>query len=157
MALDHNRRQPVREHQADLPPVVHKAGMKLIAASGKITMQAHDDDIQLIANKVLSLISQSDWVGIKGKKGVRLHGPGAMVEITDRMQVFAPKPALFPGNLETLAPQNRPHPSLEHKINILEPKTPDDPKQLLFSLQNHPVTAAHLLTCPTPCSRARSK
>ena len=98
---------------------VHKAGMKLIAASGNITVQAHDDDIQVIANKVLSLISQSDWVDIKGKKGVRLHGPAAMVEITDRMQVFAPKPALFHGNLETLAPQNRPHPSSEHKINIV--------------------------------------
>ena len=116
---------------------VHKAGMKLIAASGKITVQAYDDDIQLIANKVLSLISQSDWVDIRGKKGVRLHGPGAMVEITDRMQVFAPKPTLFHGNLETLAPQNRPQPSAEHKITITEPKTPEDPKQLLFMLQTH--------------------
>ena len=116
---------------------VHKAGMKLVAASGKITVQAHDDDIQLIANKVLSLISQSDWVDIRGKKGVRLHGPEAMVEITDRMQVFAPKPALFHGNLETLAPQNRPQPSAEHNITITEPKAPDDPKQLLFMLQTH--------------------
>lgn len=116
---------------------VHKAGMKLIAASGKITVQAHDDDIQVIANKVLSLISQSDWVDIRGKKGVRLHGPDAMVEITDRMQVFAPKPALFHGNLETLAPQNRPQPSAEHKITIVEPKTQEDPKQLLFMLQTH--------------------
>ncbi|UVW28741.1 type VI secretion system Vgr family protein [Massilia sp. H6] len=116
---------------------VHKAGMKLIAASGKITVRTHDDDIELIANKVLCLISQSDWVDIRGKKGVRLHGPGAMVEITDRMQVFAPKPALFHGNLETLAPQNRPQPSAEHKITIAEPKTPEDPKQLLFMLQMH--------------------
>jgi type VI secretion system secreted protein VgrG len=116
---------------------VHKAGMKLIAASGKITVQAHDDDIALIANKVLSLISQSDWVDIRGKKGVRLHGPECMVEVTNRLEVFAAKPALFHGNLETLGPQNRPHPSSEHKINIVEPKTPDDPKQLLFSLQTH--------------------
>lgn len=127
---------------------VHKAGMKLIAASGKITVQAHDDDIQVIANKVLSLISQSDWVDIKGKKGVRLHGPEAMVEITDRMQVFAPKPALFHGNLETLAPQNRPHPSSEHKINIAEPKTPEDPKQLLFMLQTHPGSGRPFANVP---------
>ncbi|WP_305825822.1 DUF2345 domain-containing protein, partial [Massilia brevitalea] len=116
---------------------VHKAGMKLIAASGKITVQAHEDDIQVIANKVLSLISQTDWIDLKGKKGVRLHGPECMVEITDRMQVFAPKPALFHGNLKTLAPQNRPQPSAEHKITITEPKTPEDPKQLLFRLQTH--------------------
>jgi len=116
---------------------VHKAGMKLIAASGRITVQAHEDDIQVIANKVLSLISQTDWIDLKGKKGVRLHGPECMVEITDRLQVFAPKPALFHGNLETLASQNRPQPSAEHKISIAEPKTPDDPKQLLFMLQTH--------------------
>jgi type VI secretion system secreted protein VgrG len=116
---------------------VHKAGMKLIAAAGKITVQAHDDDIQLIANKVLSLISQTDWIDLKGKKGVRLHGPECMVEITDRMQVFAPKPALFHGNLETLAPQNWPQPSTEHKVTIAEPKTPEEPKQLLFMLQTH--------------------
>lgn len=127
---------------------VHKAGMKLIAASGKITVQAHDDDIQVIANKVLSLISQSDWVDIRGKKGVRLHGPGAMVEITDRMQVFAPKPALFHGNLETLAPQNRPQPSAEHKITITEPKTPEDPKQLLFMLQTHPGSGRPFANVP---------
>jgi type VI secretion system secreted protein VgrG len=136
---------------------VHKAGMKLIAASGKITVQAHDDDIQVIANKVLSLISQSDWVDIKGKKGVRLHGPGAMVEITDHMQVFAPKPALFHGNLETLAPQNRPHPSSEHKINIVEPKTPDDPKQLLFMLQTHPVNGRPFANVPYSLFKGETK
>ncbi|MBF6907469.1 DUF2345 domain-containing protein, partial [Acinetobacter baumannii] len=127
---------------------VHKAGMKLIAASGKITVQAHDDDIQIIANKVLSLISQSDWVDIRGKKGVRLHGPEAMVEITDRMQVFAAKPALFHGNLETLAPQGRPQPSAEHKINIVEPKTPADPKQLLLMLQTHPESGRAFANVP---------
>ena len=136
---------------------VHKAGMKLIAASGKITVQAHDDDIQLIANKVLSLISQSDWVDIKGKKGVRLHGPAAMVEITDRMQVFASKPALFHGNLETLAPQNRPQPSSEHKINIVEPKMPDDPKQLLFSLQTHPVNGRPFANVPYSLFKGETK
>lgn len=136
---------------------VHKAGMKLIAASGKITVQAHDDDIQVIANKVLSLISQSDWVDIKGKKGVRLHGPEAMVEITDRMQVFAPKPALFHGNLETLAPQNRPHPSSEHKINIVEPKTPDDPKQLLFALQTHPDNGRPFANVPYSLFKGEAK
>ncbi|GGC21619.1 type VI secretion system Vgr family protein [Pseudoduganella buxea] len=116
---------------------VHKAGMKLVAASGKITMQAHDDDIAVIANKVLSLISQSDWVDIRGKKGVRLHGPECMVEVTHRLEVFASKPALFHGNLETVGPQNRPQASSEHKIKIAEPQTPDEPTQLLFALQTH--------------------
>ena len=127
---------------------VHKAGMKLVAAAGKITVQAHDDDIQVIANKVLSLISQTDCIDLKGKKGVRLHGPECMVEITDRMQVFAPKPALFHGNLETLAPQNRPQPSTEHKVAIAEPKTSEDPKQLLFMLQTHPENGRPFANVP---------
>jgi type VI secretion system secreted protein VgrG len=131
--------------------------MKLIAASGKITVQAHDDDIQLIANKVLSLISQSDWVDIRGKKGVRLHGPECMVEVTNRLEVFAAKPALFHGNLETLGPQNRPHPSSEHKINIVEPKTPDDPKQLVFMLQTHSVNGRPFANVPYSLFKGETK
>ncbi|MFC5513968.1 DUF2345 domain-containing protein, partial [Massilia jejuensis] len=122
---------------------VHKAGMKLIAASGKITMQAHDDDIELIASKVLSLISQSDWIDIRGKKGVRLHGPECMVEITDRMQVFAPKSALFHGNLETLAPQNRPQPS----VAAMPPVEPT-PEQLYFQMQSHAVDGIDCANVP---------
>lgn len=121
---------------------VHKAGMKLIAASGKITMQAHDDDIELIANKVLSLISQSDWVDIRGKKGVRLHGPECMVEITDRMQVFAPKPAQFHGNIETLAPQNRPQPS------VTAPSVEPTPEQLYFQMQSHAMDGIDCANVP---------
>ena len=116
---------------------VHKAGMKLVAAAGKITVQAHEDDIQIIASKVLSLISESDWIDLKGKKGVRLHGSACMVEITDHMEVYAPKPALFHGNLETLGPQNQPNPLIKHKINIEERKAPGDLTQLLFTLQTH--------------------
>jgi type VI secretion system secreted protein VgrG len=58
-----------------------------------------------------------------------------MVEITDRMQVFAPKPALFHGNLETLAPQNRPQPSTTTPVQVLDAnKTAKT--QLVFSLQS---------------------
>jgi len=129
---------------------VYKAGMKLIAASGKITMQAHDDDIELIANKVLSFISQSDWVDIRGKKGVRLHGPECMDEVTNRLEVFAAKPALFHRNLETLGPQNRPHPPSER-----EPKTPDDPKQMLFMLETHSVSGRPFANVPYSLFKAR--
>ena len=85
---------------------VHKAGMKLIAASGKVSMQAHSDDVEIIANKVLALLSESDWVDIKGKKGVRLHGANHMLEIGDKVQFFTSSPVLFHGNLETLSPKS---------------------------------------------------
>jgi len=115
---------------------VHKAGMKLVAAAGKITVQAHDDDIQIIANKVLTLISQSDWIDLKGKKGVRLHGSESMVEISDLVQVFSSKPMQIHGNLETLGPKNMPQPTAEHKITVADPQTPQDPMKLVFTLQS---------------------
>jgi len=116
---------------------VHKAGMKLVAAAGKITIQAHDDEIQIVADKVLGLISQTDWIDLKGRKGVRLHGAGSMVEISDLVQVFTSKPVQFHGNLETLGPKNKPHPSSEHKIKIDELNKSE---QLIFTLQAHSQT-----------------
>jgi hypothetical protein len=85
---------------------VHKAGMKLIAAAGKVSVQAQTDDVEIIANKVLALLSESDWVTIKGKKGVRLQGANHMLEISDQTQFFTSSPVLFHGNLETLPPKN---------------------------------------------------
>ncbi|WP_198116683.1 type VI secretion system Vgr family protein [Massilia rhizosphaerae] len=85
---------------------VHKAGMKLIAAAGKVSVQAQTDDVEVIANKVLRLLSESDWVEIRGKKGVRLHGGNHMLEISDQTQFFTSSPVLFHGNLETLAPKS---------------------------------------------------
>jgi type VI secretion system secreted protein VgrG len=84
---------------------VHKAGMKLVAASGKVSMQAQRDEMELLANKVLALISETDWVDIRGRKGVRLHGDNCMIEIGDKVQVFSSSPTLFHGNLETLPPK----------------------------------------------------
>jgi type VI secretion system secreted protein VgrG len=81
---------------------VHKAGMKLIAAGGKVSVQAQEDDVEIIANKVLELLSETDWVDIRGKKGVRLHGVNNMVEIGEQVQFFTSSPVLFHGNLETL-------------------------------------------------------
>jgi len=81
---------------------VHKAGMKLIAAAGKVSVQAQTDDVEIIANKVLELLSETDWINIRGKKGVRLHGVNNMVEIGEQVQFFTASPVLFHGNLETL-------------------------------------------------------
>ena len=85
---------------------VHKAGMKLIAASGKVSIQAQSDNVEIIANQVLALLSESDWVDIRGKKGVRLHGANNMLEIGDTVQFFTSSRVLFHGNLETLAPKS---------------------------------------------------
>lgn len=118
---------------------VHKAGMRLIAAAGKVHIQAQSDDITAIANKVLTLISETDWVDIRGKKGVRLHGGAAMLEISDTTQFFTPSPTLFHGNLETRAPKNRPQPDAPtRKLDALaEPVA--DPEFLYHDLRAHPA------------------
>ncbi|MFA9216645.1 MAG: type VI secretion system Vgr family protein [Sphingomonadaceae bacterium] len=92
---------------------VHTSGMKLIAASGKVTVAAQTDDLDVVANKVLHLISQGDWVDVRGRKGIRLHGANCMVEISDKVQFFTSSPTLFHGNLETLAPQFSAQPPID--------------------------------------------
>jgi type VI secretion system secreted protein VgrG len=109
---------------------VHKAGMKLIAAAGKVTINAQTDNIDVIANKVLALISESDWVDIRGKKGVRLHGVNNMLEIGEKTQFFTGAPVLFHGNLETLAPKSKPQPDAP-------PPAKPGKEQLHYTLQSH--------------------
>ena len=131
---------------------VHKAGIKLVAAAGKITVQAHDNDIEIIANKVLSLISQSDWVDLKGKKGVRLHGAGSMVEVSDLIQVFSSKPMQIHGNLETLGPQNRPQ-----SAAAAQPHVEPTPEQLYFQLHSHALDGSELANVPYTLYRGDTK
>jgi type VI secretion system secreted protein VgrG len=102
---------------------VQKAGIKLIAAAGNVSVQAQQDDLEVIAKKVLSLISQTDWIELKGKKGIRLHGANSMLEISDVVQFFTAKPVLFRGNLETLAPSGRPHPNYASRPGNIAPRT----------------------------------
>ncbi|MBC7636732.1 MAG: type VI secretion system tip protein VgrG, partial [Acetobacteraceae bacterium] len=106
----------------------HKAGMKLIAASGKMEIQAQRDELEVLANKVLTLISETDWVDIKGKKGVRLHGANCMIEVGEQVQVFTSSPTLFHGNLQTLAPKSvsqhfnqRPTSRFDQEVRFLDP------------------------------------
>jgi type VI secretion system secreted protein VgrG len=80
------------------------AGMKLLAAAGKVSIVAKQDDMELIASKVLKLLSETDWIELKGKKGIRLHGADSMLEISEKVQFFTASPTLFHGNLETLEP-----------------------------------------------------
>ncbi|WP_229487940.1 DUF2345 domain-containing protein [Pseudoduganella lutea] len=82
---------------------VHNAGMKLIAAAGKVTVEAQSNEVEIIANKVLKLLSETDWVEIRGKKGIRLHGINNVLEIGEKVEFFTSSPVLFNGNLETLA------------------------------------------------------
>lgn len=61
---------------------VQRAGLKLIAASGRIAMQAQSDSVEVLAQKQMDIVSTTDWVNIKAKQGVRIHGGSSEIEIS---------------------------------------------------------------------------
>lgn len=60
----------------------NQGGIKLTAASEKIIIQAQDDQIEILAQKVLDIISNTDWINIRAKKGVRINGGGTELELS---------------------------------------------------------------------------
>lgn len=61
---------------------VHRMGMKLIAASGKIQVQAQNGDLELLAKKVVEIISMTDWIQLTAKLGIRLTAGNSELEIS---------------------------------------------------------------------------
>jgi uncharacterized protein (DUF2345 family) len=61
---------------------VHRLGIKLIAASGKVQIHAENDEIELLAKKVLSLISTTDWINLTAKQGIRLTAGNSKFEVS---------------------------------------------------------------------------
>lgn len=59
----------------------HKAGLRLFAAKGKVEIQAQSDDIEIIAQKVLKLISAMDRVEITAAKEVLINGGGSYLRL----------------------------------------------------------------------------
>jgi len=57
------------------------AGIKLFAARGKINVQAQNDDIDLIAEKVLRLLSTTSRIEIHAKEEVMISAGGSSVKI----------------------------------------------------------------------------
>ncbi len=55
----------------------NRGGAKVVAAVGKVEVKSNLDAIELVAKKVVELISTSDWINLKAKQGIRLHGGGS--------------------------------------------------------------------------------
>jgi type VI secretion system secreted protein VgrG len=66
----------------DISLFANELGMKLIASKGPVRMQAQEDSLEVLAKKVLELISTTDWINIKAKQGVRIYGGGSELEIS---------------------------------------------------------------------------
>jgi len=70
---------------------VQNAGMKLIAAKGKVEVQAHSDGIELTAQKGLKVVAATQTVEMAGKREILLTSGGAYIRIKDgNIEIHAP-------------------------------------------------------------------
>lgn len=68
-----------------------KAGIRIFAGQGPVQLQAQDDRIELIAHKVLEIISTTDWVTVKGKEGISFEVGRSSFKITsDGFRFYTP-------------------------------------------------------------------
>jgi type VI secretion system secreted protein VgrG len=59
----------------------HNLGIRLFSGKGKVEIQAQDNDIELIAKKVLRLISAQDCIELTAAKEIRLNADGSYIRI----------------------------------------------------------------------------
>nr|WP_209720494.1 type VI secretion system Vgr family protein [Duganella sp. 1411] len=59
----------------------NEGGAKLISAAGRVQVQAQSEGMELLAKRVLDIISASDWINIRSKQGVRISGGGSEIVI----------------------------------------------------------------------------
>lgn len=71
-----------------LAAFAHKAGMKLIAAAGKLSLQAQSDEMELIAAKLLRLVSLES-VLVESGRGISLRSGGAQITLADGKIILA--------------------------------------------------------------------
>jgi type VI secretion system secreted protein VgrG len=88
----------------------NELGARLIAARGMVKVQAQGDAMELLAKKVLELISTTDWINIKARQGIRLYGGGSEVEISAAgiLGYTNGKHHMFAADHQTHPPQDRP-------------------------------------------------
>lgn len=89
---------------------VHKMGMKLIAASGKVQVHAENDELELLAKKVVAIISTTDWINITAKQGIRLTAGNSQLEVSAKGIVgYTPgENKIHAGSHDTVGPQSVP-------------------------------------------------
>ncbi|MGN8138105.1 type VI secretion system Vgr family protein [Paraburkholderia sp. 22099] len=91
---------------------VQNAGMKLFAAKGKVEIQAHNDNIELIAQKTLKLLSATETIEAAAKQGILLTSGGAYIRLKDgNIEIHAPGKIDIKGAQHFFAgPTNLPYP-----------------------------------------------
>ncbi|WP_256979921.1 MULTISPECIES: type VI secretion system Vgr family protein [unclassified Burkholderia] len=111
---------------------VHKAGMALIAAGGKVRIEAQNDGIDLTAKRAIRVTSTTDSIHLHAAKEIVLHAGSTEVCISERGYVVrtAGEHTIHAGSHQTDTAQLRP---------IRFPVTPDSPGQFAahFVLMEH--------------------
>ncbi|KWB62462.1 type VI secretion protein [Burkholderia ubonensis] len=83
---------------------VQNAGMKLIAAKGKVEVQAQSDNIELTAQKTVKVLSTTEKVEVAANQGVLLTSGGAYIRIQGgNIEIHAPGKIDIKGALHALA------------------------------------------------------
>jgi type VI secretion system secreted protein VgrG len=55
----------------------NERGIKLTAAAGQLQLQAQSDGIELVAKRVLDIISATGWINLTAKQGIRISAGGS--------------------------------------------------------------------------------
>ncbi|ERJ35626.1 MULTISPECIES: type VI secretion system Vgr family protein [Burkholderia] len=103
---------------------VQNAGMKLFAGKGKVEIQAQSDNIEVIAQKAVKVVSATGQIEIAADQGILLTSGGAYIRIKDgNVEIHAPGKIDIKGASHTFAgPASMGYP--------LPSPRPDQPGQL---------------------------
>ncbi|WP_426343960.1 type VI secretion system Vgr family protein [Pseudoduganella sp. R-32] len=66
----------------DISLFANEGALKAISAGGKVSIQAQSEQMEILAKKVVEIISTSDWITISAKNGIRINGGGSEIELT---------------------------------------------------------------------------
>jgi type VI secretion system secreted protein VgrG len=121
-----------------------KSGMKLIAAKGKIDIQAQDDNIEALAKKDISITSVEGQISVAASKELVLTCGGAYIKISDgNIELGAPKNILLKAaNVQKAGPAsiNSPPPELPKGFSGSYSLTDEDGK--IMSKTKYKITTA---------------
>jgi len=102
---------------------VQNAGMKLFAAKGKVEIQAHADNIELIAQKTLKMISATDNIEAAAKQDILLTAGGAYIRLSKgNIEMHAPGKISIKGTQHSFSgPTSQPYPMptfMKNQLNL---------------------------------------
>lgn len=94
----------------DISVFANQGDIKLVTAMGKVKVQSQDESMELLARKVLEIISNTDWITIKAKLGVRINGGGTeLVLSADGIKGYSSgKHEMHAADHQTFPAQNKP-------------------------------------------------